>query len=110
MLHDTLHQELFKIPDETLVFPAHYDKLINADTLVTSSLANIKKIRKLQEIYGLTKPEFTKRMTSSIMKVTTSAPPNYKQIMSINEGKKPVPSLLSEIHELEMGPNRCGTF
>ena len=110
MLHDTLHQELFRIPDETFVFPAHYDKLINADMLVTSNLASIKKIRKLQEIFGLTKTEFTKRMSSSAMKVTASAPPNYREIRSINEGKKPVPSLQSEIYELEMGPNRCSTL
>jgi hypothetical protein len=49
-------------------------------------------------------------MVSSIMMQTLFTPPNYKEIVSINEGKKPIPSQLSEIHELKMGPNRCGTF
>jgi hypothetical protein len=85
-----------------------YDKLIKADILVASNLASIKKIRRLQEIFGLTKPAFTKRMVSSITEVRT--PPNYAEIKSINEGKKPVPSPESEIYELEMGPNRCSAF
>ena len=110
MLHDTLHQKLFRIPEETVVFPAHYDKLVREDILVTSSLENIKKIKNLQELFGLTKGEFIKQMTSSIMMQTSFTPPNYKEIVSINEGKKPIPSQLSEIHELEIGPNRCGTF
>ena len=34
-------------------------------------------------------------------------PPNYKEIISINIGERPNTLALSEIFELEMGPNRC---
>jgi hypothetical protein len=65
MLHDSLHQKIFSLQDKTLVFPAHYDKLIKGDILVTSSLEDIKKIKNLQELFGLTKGDFAKRIISS---------------------------------------------
>ena len=33
-------------------------------------------------------------------------PPNYKDIISINKFDKKLPTM-SEIYELEIGPNRC---
>jgi hypothetical protein len=36
-----------------------------------------------------------------------ATPPNYRQIISINRGKAPVPQTSADIFELEFGPNRC---
>jgi len=38
--------------------------------------------------------------------ITMPTPPSYKEIMLMNDGEKEKPSL-KEIHQLEMGPNRC---
>ena len=35
-------------------------------------------------------------------------PPNYREIISINKGERPLKSSLSEVFDLEMGPDRCG--
>jgi hypothetical protein len=37
-----------------------------------------------------------------------STPPNYREIISINESRRPMPQI-SEISELEMGPNKCSS-
>jgi hypothetical protein len=34
-------------------------------------------------------------------------PPNYREIISINKDERPVQTSLSEVFDLEMGPNRC---
>jgi hypothetical protein len=34
-------------------------------------------------------------------------PPSYKEIISINKMDRQLPTTLSEIYELEIGPNRC---
>lgn len=102
MLYNTLHNKIFGLSnkEEILVFPAHIDKNIREEEIVTATLADIEKRSKY---LNLKKDEFVKKMASMIM----PTPPQYKEIIDMNKGEKPLLSI-SEIQDLEMGPNRCG--
>ena len=50
----------------------------------------------------LKRQDFIDKVSSMVM----STPPNYKEISGINIGSKPMPTV-TEIYELELGPNRC---
>lgn len=101
-LHASIKGTIFRLPDETIILPAHHDSPVEADTFIEAQLGDIKSQQNLQEIFGLQKERFVHRMNS----ITMSTPPSYKEIMPINKGEKEKPSL-PEIHQLEMGPNRC---
>ena len=102
-LHASIKGKIFRLPDDTIILPAHHDKPIDADTFIEARLKDVKSQQNLQEIFGLQKEPFVKRMTS----MTMPTPPSYKKIIPMNEGEKDIPSSLKEIHQLEMGPNRC---
>jgi glyoxylase-like metal-dependent hydrolase (beta-lactamase superfamily II)/rhodanese-related sulfurtransferase len=101
-LHASIKGTIFRLPDETIILPAHHDRPVKADTFIEAQLGDIKSQQNLKEIFGLQKEPFVKRMKS----ITMPTPPSYKEIMPMNEGEREKPSL-KEIHQLEMGPNRC---
>jgi hypothetical protein len=49
------------------------------------------------------KEDFVRSVISTVM----PTPPNYKEIVSINKFERKLPTTINEIHELEIGPNRC---
>jgi glyoxylase-like metal-dependent hydrolase (beta-lactamase superfamily II)/rhodanese-related sulfurtransferase len=99
-LYDTLHHKILSLPDNILVFPSHTDKYTKAGEMISADLGWLKKNAKLLR---LQKDKFVERIVSQTM----ATPPNYRQIISINGGKVPVPETSSDIFELEFGPNRC---
>lgn len=99
-LYDTLHNKLFGLPGDVIVFPAHFDKDIQSNQIISSSLESIKK--RAQEFLDLDRQEFVDKISSRVM----PTPSNFKDIIAINSGLKPVPAL-NDIYELEIGPNRC---
>jgi glyoxylase-like metal-dependent hydrolase (beta-lactamase superfamily II)/rhodanese-related sulfurtransferase len=99
-LYETLHHKIMSLPDNVLIFPAHIDKYIKAGEMISANLGWLKKNAKLLQ---LQKNEFVEKIVSQTM----ATPPNYRQIISINGGKVPIPKTSSEIFELEFGPNRC---
>ena len=99
-LYETLHHKIMSLPDNVLIFPAHIDKYIKAGEMISSNLGSLKKNAKLLQ---LQKNEFVEKIVSQTM----ATPPNYRQIISINGGKVPIPKTSSDIFELEFGPNRC---
>ncbi len=99
-LYETLHHKIMSLPDNVLIFPAHIDKYIKAGEMISANLGSLKKNAKLLK---LQKNEFVEKIVSQTM----ATPPNYRQIISINEGKVPIPKTSSDIFELEFGPNRC---
>jgi glyoxylase-like metal-dependent hydrolase (beta-lactamase superfamily II)/rhodanese-related sulfurtransferase len=101
-LHASIKGRIFRLPDETIILPAHHDRPVEADTFIEAQLGDVKSQQNLQQIFGLQKEPFVQRMNS----ITMPTPPSYKEIMPMNEGEKEKPSL-KEIHQLEMGPNRC---
>jgi glyoxylase-like metal-dependent hydrolase (beta-lactamase superfamily II)/rhodanese-related sulfurtransferase len=100
MLHDTLHNKILNLPEDMLIFPAHIEGTVKEEEMVTTSLANV---RKKSKYLNLEKDEFIQKMVS----ITMPTPPQYKEIIEMNQGKKNILPL-SEIQDLEMGPNRCG--
>lgn len=101
-LHVSIKGTIFSLPDETIILPSHHDRLVEGDTFIEAQLGDIKSQQYLQEIFGLQKEPFVQRMNS----ITMPTPPSYKEITPMNKGEKEKPSL-NEIHQLEMGPNRC---
>jgi len=102
MLYDTLHNKIFNFTnkEDVLVFPTHMEGNVREEEFVTDSLENIEERSKYLK---LTRDDFVKKMVS----VTMPTPPQYKHIISMNRGDKALPLSISEIHDIEMGPNRC---
>ena len=98
-LYDTLHHKIMTLPDNVLIFPAHIDKYIKAGEIISADLGWLKKNAKLLQ---LQKNDFVEKVSQ-----TMATPPNYRQIISTNRGKTPVPQTSADIFELEFGPNRC---
>lgn len=99
-LYDTLHHKILSLPDSVLVFPSHTDKYAKAGEIISADLGSLRKDVNLLQ---LPKDKFVERIVSQTM----ATPPNYREIISINSGKVPVPETSSDIFELEFGPNRC---
>ena len=99
MLYDTLHNKLFSLCENSIVFPAHFDKDEKAEKIISSTLG---EIRKKSDLIKLKKDDFVNKVSSTVMPM----PPSYKEIIAINTGKKTVPTV-NEIYDLEIGPNRC---
>ncbi|MGA7370296.1 MAG: rhodanese-like domain-containing protein [Nitrososphaeraceae archaeon] len=99
-LYDTLHHKILSLPDNVLIFSSHTDKYTRAGEMILVELGWLKKNAKLLQ---LKKKEFVEKVVSQTM----TTPPNYRQIISINEGKALIPETSADIFELEFGPNRC---
>ena len=101
MLYNTLHNKIFNMHNkqDIIIFPAHTDKIINRDEMLSDKLDNIQK--KLV-ILDLDKKDFVRKVSSIIM----PTPPQFKEIILMNKGEKTITSV-EGIQELEMGPNRC---
>jgi glyoxylase-like metal-dependent hydrolase (beta-lactamase superfamily II)/rhodanese-related sulfurtransferase len=101
MLYNTLHNKIFNIHNkkDIIIFPAHTDKIINRDEMLSDNLDNIQK--KLV-ILDLDKKDFVRKVSS----ISMPTPPQFKEIILMNKGEKIITSL-EGIQELEMGPNRC---
>jgi len=101
-LYYTIQQKIMKLPDDILILPAHFERDIKADEILVSTLGEVKN--KSQFLgSNMTKEEFVKRISSKVM----ATPSNYREIISINKGERPLQSSLSEVFDLEMGPNSC---
>ena len=99
MLYNTLHNKIFSLSnkEKILVFPAHIDKNIREEEIVTTTLQ-----RKRKQISQFKQRWICKKDDFSVM----PTPPQYKEIIDMNKGEKPLPPIW-EIQDLEMGPNRC---
>ncbi len=100
LLYDTLHNKIMRLPEGTLILPGHFEYDLNMDEMVARTIEDIKKNSVLLKYQ---KQDFVKNVASKVM----PTPPNYKEIISINKLDRKIPTTLSEIYELEIGPNRC---
>ena len=98
----TIQQNILKLPNDILIVPAHFENDVKAEVILTSTLGEVKKKSQFLNP-NITKEEFIQKISSKVM----AYPPNYKEIILINKGERPVQTSLSEIFDLEMGPNRC---
>jgi glyoxylase-like metal-dependent hydrolase (beta-lactamase superfamily II) len=100
MLYDTLHNKLFSLSKDVLVFPAHFDKDVQSQKIISSSLGEIEK--KGIGFLKLDRQSFIDKISSMVIPM----PSNFKEIIAINSGNKPSPTV-DELFDLEIGPNRC---
>ncbi|HVH96376.1 MAG TPA: rhodanese-like domain-containing protein, partial [Bacillus sp. (in: firmicutes)] len=83
MLYDTLHNKLFSLSKDVLVFPAHFDKDVQSQQIISSSLGEIEK--KGIGFLKLDRQSFIDKISSIVI----PTPSNFKEIIAINSGNKP---------------------
>ena len=87
MLYDTLHNKLFILSKDVLVFPAHFDKDVQSQQIISSSLGEIEK--KGTGFLKLDRQSFIDKISSMVI----PTPSNFKEIIAINSGNKPSPTV-----------------
>ena len=101
-LYNTLQQKFMNLPDDLITLPAHFENDVKANEILSSTLGEIKNNSAFLDPH-ITKEDFIGKISSKVM----TTPPNHLEIISINKGEKPIPPSVSEIFDLEIGPNRC---
>ena len=99
-LYDSLHNKILTLDENILVYPAHFDKNIKIGEFMPSTLAMIRE--SVRPLLSLDKDSFVQKITTTIM----PTPKSYKEIITLNKNNT-ILSSINEIHELEIGPNRC---
>lgn len=99
-LYDSLHK-ILNMDENTIVFPAHFENNIKIGESIPTTLATIKI--SIGSLLFIDKVRFIERITAN----TTPTPKSYKDIISINKNNNTELPSVNEIHELEIGPNRC---
>jgi len=101
LLYQTYHQKIVKLPENTVVLPAHFNGnsiALKHGVPISDTIGSIKKKMKL---LSMTEDEFVHFVTDAL----PSGPMNYKTIIDIN--KKMLPYDGMEMPDLEAGPNSC---
>ncbi len=101
LLYQTYHQKIVKLPENTVVLPAHFNGnsiALKHGVPISDTIGSIKKKIKL---LSMTEDEFVHFVTDAL----PSGPMNYKTIIDIN--KKMLPFDGMEMPDLEAGPNSC---
>ena len=98
-LFHSLHERVLTLPDEVMVFPAHYGDgvEVHAGSFVGRPLG---ELRTTLPALALSEEDF---VTWAIANVK-DRPPNYQRIVLVNAGREAVSD---EATEMELGPNRC---
>lgn len=98
-LYQTYLQELFNLPDRTIILPAHYSSSFKHAKPVFDTIESIR-----HKLNPITKSEkdFLNYISSNI----PPQPTNYEQIVSINKNLTHCDRV--EQQDLESGPNSCG--
>jgi glyoxylase-like metal-dependent hydrolase (beta-lactamase superfamily II) len=99
LLYDTLHNILL-LPKDTIILPGHFNHDLQMYELIATNIVGVKQDNILLRY---SKEDFVK----SIISIVMPTPPNYKQIISINNFERKLPTAINEIYELEIGPIRC---
>jgi glyoxylase-like metal-dependent hydrolase (beta-lactamase superfamily II)/rhodanese-related sulfurtransferase len=100
-LFNTYHQKILKLPDETLILPAHFGGSFEHQKLISNTINSIKqKINLL----SASEAEFIKFVTGSTSSLPQ--PMNYDKIISINKNMTLCDTI--EQKDIEAGPNACG--
>lgn len=100
-LYNTIHEVIFKLPNNLEILPAHVGEKVPVD-FGKSVSATLAELRESIPAISLKENEFVKWVINS----ETAKPPNFEIIKQINTGTLPLPQL-ADIRELEAGPNRC---
>lgn len=104
-LYKTLHKTIRDLAPDTAVLPAHVGDRVKValGKRVSASMHTLQE--RLAAIFNPGEEEFVEIMGKNDL----PKPPNFETIKRINTGILPLLSL-SEIRELEAGPNRCALY
>lgn len=99
-LYRTLHERILPLSDDILVLPAHWG---DAVTVTYGELVarRLGELRPVLPALAFDEESFVAWAVKSVK----DRPPNYLEIVRYNAGDSVV--TLEEIHEMELGPNRC---
>jgi glyoxylase-like metal-dependent hydrolase (beta-lactamase superfamily II)/rhodanese-related sulfurtransferase len=99
-LYASLHDKVLGLPDDTLVLPAHYGDAVTVRP-GTPVAATLGELRRNLDVLSLDEATFVAWATER----AAPRPPNYEEIIKANVGTAALP--LTELRQLELGPNRC---
>lgn len=101
MLFHTLKDKISKLPDHTVILPAHYAATseIGPDGVVSARLGDLR--RSVPELRIGSEPEFVEAMKKSV----TTPPPVYEKIVQVNLGLQKIEAETAT--EWELGKNEC---
>jgi glyoxylase-like metal-dependent hydrolase (beta-lactamase superfamily II)/rhodanese-related sulfurtransferase len=99
-LYHTLHERVLPLPDDIVVLPAHWGDAVEVrhGELVAKPLGELRPV-----LPALAFDE--EAFVAWAVKSVKDRPPNYVEIVRYNAGDSTL--TLDDIHEKELGPNRC---
>jgi glyoxylase-like metal-dependent hydrolase (beta-lactamase superfamily II)/rhodanese-related sulfurtransferase len=101
LLFETYHQKIVRLPEHTVVLPAH----INGSSITVKHAVpiadTIGSLKKKIQLFSMTEDEFIHFVTDTL----PSRPMNYKTIIDINKRILPFDNI--QMPDLEAGPNSC---
>ena len=99
-LYQSLHRHVLPLPDDDLVFPAHFSPSVTVRG-GEFLCARLGDLRTTLPALALTEEEFV----SWAVGRATDRPGNYREIVQFNAGRSTKD--VDEMRTLEIGPNRC---
>jgi glyoxylase-like metal-dependent hydrolase (beta-lactamase superfamily II) len=98
-LYRSLHERILPLPDDIMVFPAHYGTgiVVHAGQFIARPLG---ELRQTLPALALGEEEFVAWALANVK----DRPPNFQHIVRINAGSE---ELSGDGAEMELGPNRC---
>jgi len=99
-LYRTLHERVLPLPDDIMIMPAHWGDSVpvRSGELVAKPLGSLRHVL---PALAFSEEDFVAWAVKSVK----DRPPNYVEIVRFNAGDSTL--TLDEIHEKELGPNRC---
>ena len=89
---------MFILDEDVIVFPAYFEIYWVRKSVIIKYMWDKEK----SDLMRLKRQDFIDKVLSMVI----STPPNYKEIIGINTGSKPMPTV-TQVYGLEIGPNRC---
>jgi len=99
-LHESLHERILPLPDDTVVAPAHFSDAADAAADGTYT-ATIGDLTERMDALSLDREAFVDLVLADM----PPRPANYEEIIGTNLGTQHVDD--DEAFELELGPNNC---
>ncbi|WP_049902859.1 MBL fold metallo-hydrolase [Halococcus agarilyticus] len=98
-LHETLHERVLELPDETIVAPGHFSGNAEADD--GTYTARLGDLESRMDALGMDRAAFVDLVQSDM----PPRPSNYEAIVATNLGEREPTD--EEAFALELGPNNC---
>ena len=101
MLYESYHQTIAKLPDNTMILPAHFNASSISLKHAVPIADTIGSLKKKVKLLSMDKNEFVHLVTDTL----PTRPMNYKTIIDINKRILTFDNM--QMPDLEAGPNSC---